>query len=422
MNAYLFLILILILGSFVLDLIVDRLNLTAIDTRIPDEFKDVYDAEKYSQSQQYLRDSTRFSMIRNAITVPVTLGFILLGGFAWVDSVARAPGWPMIPTGLLFAAVLLLLAQVMSVPFSLYDTFVLEERYGFNRTTPKTFVLDLAKGLALGALIGLPLFAVLLWFFSRAGTVAWLYSWAVVTVVQLVLMYVAPAYIMPLFNKFEPLEEGELRSAIQEYADREGFALEGIYSMDGSKRSARANAFFTGFGRMKRIVLFDTLIEKHSVDELVGILAHEIGHYKLRHIHKTLLVSVLSTGLMLFLLSIFLRAEGLYEAFGVSTAAIHGFFPIYGGMIFFGYLYAPISLLTGILVNRLSRKHEYEADAFAVRTTPERQVFIDALKKLTVDNLGNLRPHALKVLLEYSHPPVLQRIRAIRSVPAESTP
>ena len=417
MNTYLIVIISLLIISFLLDVVVDWLNVRAMNTQIPQEFDGFYDQEKYEKSQVYLRETTRYGMIKSCIVLPISIGFIVLGGFNWVDEVARSLGWGMIPTGLAFTGILILLTQLLSLPFSIYDTFVLEEKYGFNRTSPGTFMVDLIKGLVLTAAIGGPVLALLLWFFHATGPMGWLYSWGALLIIQLILLYVAPAYIMPLFNKFSPLDAGELKDSIQSYADKQGFSLEGIYTMDGSKRSSRSNAYFTGFGRMRRIVLFDTLIEKHSVAELVGVLAHEVGHYKLKHIHKGLVLSMLSTGLMLFFLSLVLRSTGLYEAFQVSTASIDDVFPIYGGMVFFGYLYTPISLITGILFNLLSRKHEYEADAYAIETSGHREAFIEALKKLTVDNLGNLSPHPFKVWLEYSHPTVLQRIQAIRNLP-----
>lgn len=416
MNIYVLIIIALLVLSFLLDSIVDWLNVRALKTKIPKEFEGYYDEQKYEKAQIYLKENTRFGLIKNSIILPISIAFILLGGFAWVDHSARSLGWGMIPTGLIFTGILLLLSQLLTLPFSLYQTFVIEEKFGFNRTSPRTFFLDLIKGLLLSILIGSAVLSTLLWFFQAAGSGAWIYSWLAILVIQLFLLYIAPVYILPLFNKFTPIESGELKNAIEEYAQAQGFSLEGIYTMDGSKRSSRSNAYFTGFGKMRRIVLFDTLIEKHTVPELVGVLAHEVGHYKLKHIHKGFVLSAFSTGLMLYLLSFFLRSPGLYEAFQVSTAPVQSQFPIYGGLVFFGFLYTPISILTGILFNFLSRKHEFEADAFAVSTCASYEPFIEALKKLTVDNLGNLSPHPLKVYLDYSHPTVLQRIQNIRDL------
>ena len=287
MNGYLLFIVALLIFQYVFSLVVEWLDSRNMRTEIPDEFKGLYDEEKYAKSQRYNRDNTRFDLVTSTLMLPVTLGFILLGGFRLVDGWARAAGGDgLILTGLLFAGILILLSQLVHLPFSIYSTFVLEEKYGFNRTTPKTFILDLIKGLLLTALLGGAIFSAILWFFSRVPENAWWYSWVAVTVFQFILIYLAPAYIMPLFNKFTPLEDGELKAAIQDYADRQGFSLQGIFKMDGSRRSAKSNAYFTGFGKWKRIVLFDTLIEKHEVDELVGVLAHEVGHFKLKHIGK----------------------------------------------------------------------------------------------------------------------------------------
>lgn len=414
MNLYLLFILAVLAADYLLGLTVDLANLRRLRTSIPEEFEDWYDEYKYRRSQEYLRDTTRFELIRSSIATPAVILFILFGGFAWVDEAARSAGWGVIGTGLLFAGILTLLSQVLNLPFRLYSTFVLEERYGFNRTGWATYVMDLLKQWLLLAVLGAPVLAALIWFFSTFDQ-AWLIAWAGLTALQLVLIYVAPVVILPLFNRFTPLEAGELRDAISRYADEQDIPLRGIFTMDGSRRSTKSNAYFTGFGRWRRIVLFDTLVEKHSVPELVSIFAHEVGHAKLHHIRRMLAVSVLSTGLMLFILSLFITHEGLYAAFGVSMEPLpDGRLPVYAGLVFFGFLYAPINLLLGIAVNLLSRRHEFEADAFAVRTAGDPGAMIQALKKLTVDNLTNLSPHPWKVFLEYSHPPVLERIAAIR--------
>ncbi len=418
MNTYLIVILLLLVGDFLLHFIVDLVNLRNVQTEIPSEFTGWYDAEKYSRSQLYLRETTRFDLIRSSMTTPLIVAFILLGGFRWVDDFARSAGGGVVLTGLIFAGVLILLSQLLSLPFSAHSTFVIEARYGFNKTTARTFILDFVKEFVLMIVLGGVVFAGLVWFFASAGTFAWLYSWIALTVVQFFLIYIAPVVILPLFNKFVPLEEGELKTSINEYAQDRGFSLKGIFTMDGSRRSTKSNAYFTGFGRWRRIVLFDTLIDKHSVKELVSILAHEVGHYKLHHIHRMLVSAVLSTGLMFFILSLFISRPGLYEAFRLDMASVAGAPPVYAGLILFGFLYAPISMLIGLAQNILSRRHEYEADAYAVRTAGDPDAMIEALKKLSVDNLSNLTPHPLKVFLEYSHPPVLQRIRAIRGLSA----
>ena len=407
MNFFLFVILTILIGSYLLDLVVEIANVRHLKTALPEEFADCYDGEKYRKSQEYLKENTRFGIITDSITTPVVIGFILIGGFNYVDQFARGFGLGSIYTGLIFAGLLLFASQVLGLPFSLYQTFRLEEKYGFNKTTPKTFFLDILKGWVLIAVLGSILFSGILWFFENAGPPAWLYCWIGLTLFQLFIMFIAPVVIMPIFNKFIPLEDGELKTAIREYAEEQGFKMKGIFSMDGSKRSTKSNAFFTGFGRFRRIVLFDTLIEKQTVDELVSILAHEVGHYRKKHIFKSVLISILTTGLMFFILSLFINNKDLFAAFQMQETSI------YASLFFFGFLYAPIEMILGILGNILSRKHEYEADAYAIKTAGNPQAMIMALKKLSVDNLSNLTPHPLKVFLGYSHPPVLERIRAI---------
>jgi STE24 endopeptidase len=414
MNGYLIFVLALLVFDYVLDLVVERLNLRALRTEIPEEFRGVYDAEKYAKSQNYLRENTRFEQLQNTLMLPVTIGFIWFGGFAWVDTLARSAGQGMIVTGLIFAAILGALAMIVGLPFKIYDTFVIETRYGFNKTTPATFIGDLVKEILLGAILGGAVLAGVLWFFANAGPLAWLYAWGALAAFQLVLMFIAPVVILPLFNKFTPLEDGELRQAIENYAAGQKVALSGIFKIDGSKRSTKSNAYFTGFGKTKRIALFDTLIANHTTPELVGVLAHEVGHAKLGHIKKFIVVSLVSSLMMFWILSRFIAEPQLYEAFGVSFEAIKGQLPIYAGLVFFGFLYSPIGMLLGLFGNILSRKHEFEADAFAAKTTGEAETMIAALKKLSVDNLSNLTPHPLKVFLEYSHPPVLARIEALR--------
>jgi STE24 endopeptidase len=414
-NGYFWFVMVLLGLAYVLDALVDWLNVRNLRETIPQEFAGVYDAEKYAKSQRYLRTNTRFGLVQSTIMLPLTIAFIALGGFGWVNRLAMSAGGGMIVSGLLFGAILVLISQVVGLPFSIYDTFVIEERFGFNRTTVKTFILDRLKGLALTALIGAPVFALVLWFFSGVGRWAWLYCWAALTLIQVMLMYIAPVVILPLFNKFIPLEDGDLRGAIEDYAAKQQFKLSGIFKIDGSKRSSKSNAYFTGFGRWRRIALFDTLIEKHTVRELVAVLAHEVGHYKKGHILKQLVIGICTSGAMLYILSLFLRRLGLYEAFGVAYEPFaSGALPIYAGIVFFGFLFTPINLLLSIFSNVLSRGFEYEADAYAAETTGESEPMISALKKLSVDNLSNLTPHPLKVFLQYSHPPVLQRIEAIR--------
>jgi len=303
-----------------------------------------------------------------------------------------------------------LLKMVISLPFSIYATFVIENRFGFNRTTKGTFALDLIKTLALAILLGGPLLAGILAFFEYAGTHAWLYCWGAATGYMLVVQYVAPTWILPLFNKFDPIEEGPLKNAILSYARSIQFPLKNVYVMDGSKRSTKSNAFFTGFGKHRRIVLFDTLIKQHSIEELLGILAHEMGHYKKKHLLVMLILGIAEIGLMFFLLSFFISYTKLFEAFYMDQISV------YAGMIFFGMLYSPIVFFLGLFTLMISRRNEYAADRFAIKTTGDSQSLAMALKKLSVDNLSNLLPHPLYVFLNYSHPPILERLKAIKEI------
>ncbi len=407
MNGYLVFILALLVFNWLLSLIVETLNVRNVSTEIPAEFEGIYDDEKYAKSQRYLKDNTRFGQIQAGIMLPLTIAFILLGGFSWINNLAQATSEHMILQGLVFGGILIVIGQIIGLPFGIYSTFVIEEKYGFNKTTAKTFIIDILKGLLLTVLLGAPIFALILWIFSSV-TNAWLWAWGSLSVIQLFIMFIAPVVILPLFNKFTPLEEGDLRSKIEIFADAQKYKLSGIFKIDGSKRSTKSNAYFTGFGKTKRIALFDTLIDNHSVAELVGVLAHEIGHCKLGHIKKSIIISLASSLLMFFILSLFISKPELHAAFGIDGT------PLYAGLIFFGFLYAPISMILSLLGNILSRKHEFEADAFAAETTKEPGEMISALKKLSVDNLSNLTPHPLKVFLEYSHPPVLERIKALR--------
>jgi STE24 endopeptidase len=334
---------------------------------------------------------------------------ILTGAFNMVDLFARHFELGSIWTGLVFAATLGLAATVINLPFSVYETFVIEEKYGFNKTTAKTFILDLIKSVILAVILGGLILAAILWFFEKTGPLAWIYCWLAVTVFEIFLLFIAPYVIMPLFNKFIPLEDGDLKTAVENYVKTQNFKMKGLFKMDGSKRSAKTNAFFTGFGKARRIVLFDTLIAKHTVPELVSIVGHEMGHYKKKHIPAAIVRAIATSGLMFCLLSLFIGNRRLFDAFKMQHISI------YAGLFFFSFLYTPIATVFGITENWTSRQHEYEADAYAVETTGDPAAMISTLKKLTVDNLSNLTPHPLKVVLAYSHPPVLDRIRAIRA-------
>lgn len=407
---YLTIILVFIIGNYLLNTIAETLNAAFAKPEIPAEFKNYYDAEGYKCSQEYLKENIRFKIIQATLLTSVIILLIASGGFNSIDRLARKFNQGPILTGLIFAGILFIGSQLIEIPFSLYHTFVIEAKFGFNRTTPRTFVFDTIKGLLLTMIIGATVFAAIIWFFMKMESGAWLLCWLTVTLIELFLLFVAPTVILPLFNKFIPLADGPLKQAIQEYARAHNFRMKGIFQMDGSRRSSKANAFFIGFGKFRRIVLFDTLIAKHTPEELVSILAHEMGHYKKRHYTKHIAISILSNGLMLFILSFFINNQGLFSAFKMEQRSI------YAGLLFFGFLYTPLSLVFSITAHVISRKHEYEADRYAVTTYPKPEAFITALKKLTVDNLSNLTPHPLTVFLHYSHPPVLERIKAIRGV------
>lgn len=408
MNIYLVIILIILIGNYLLELFVESLNVRHASNILPREFDSYYDADKYKKSQNYLKENTNFNLIREGFFTSLTLVFILAGGFNFIDNFARGFNFGPLLTGLIFAAALMLVVRFLNIPFFAYRTFVIEEKYGFNRTKVKTFILDILKSLIIGAIIGGVVFSLVLWIFGRAGSRAWFYCWLGVAVFQLFLVFIGPVVILPLFNKFVPLEEGELKEAIERYAASDNFKIKGIFRIDASRRSSKSNAYFTGFGKYRRIALFDTLIAKHSVEELVSVLAHEIGHYKRRHIIKNMAISLLSMGAMFYLLSLFINNPGLFAAFKMEKASI------YAGIFFFNFLYIPVAMFFSILSNYFSRRYEYQADAYAVSRYGRPEAFITALKKLSVDNLSNLTPHPLKVFLDYSHPPVLRRIEAIR--------
>ena len=410
MNSYLIFVLTVIIGTYILEFLVELLNMRHISPELPDEFNGWYDAGKYKNSQNYLKKNTVLDLVNKTFFTAAILVFILAGGFNSVDLLARCFGFGPIVTGLVFTGILVVTYQILDLPFTIYDTFVIENKFGFNTTTPKTFIFDIIKSAFIGAIIGGIVYSCVLWFFERFESWAWLYCWIAVTVIQIFILFLAPAVIFPLFNKFTTLEEGELKSAIEKYADSQGFKMKGLFKMDGSRRSTKSNAYFTGFGRFRRIVLFDTLIEKHTVEELVAVLAHEMGHYKMKHIFKNIVTAIILSGSIFWLLSLFMNNAGLFNAFRMEKTSI------YASLVFFGFLYSPVSLVLSVFGNVVSRKHEYEADEFSVKTGNNPEVLITALKKLSVDNLSNLTPHPMIVLLKYSHPPVLERIDRIRQI------
>ncbi len=412
MNAFFLIILGALVLDFMLRLVANLLNLKALKLELPPALEGVYRPEDYRNSQEYTRAAIHLHLAASTFGLLLLLCFWFAGGFNHLDLIVRSWGFVPIVNGLLYIGILLIAYALLMLPFSIYATFVIEERFGFNRTTPSTFFLDRVKGLALAVLLGIPLLAGILSLFEYSGPYAWLYCWIMITIFSLAIQFVAPTWIMPLFNKFTPLESGELKEAIVKYASSVNFPIKNVFVMDGSKRSSKSNAFFIGFGRNKRIVLFDTLIQKHTTPELVAMLAHEIGHYKKKHILQGMAISILHTALILFLLSVLLGSPGLYEAFYMQQQSI------YAGIVFFGLLYTPIELLLSIVMQTVSRKNEYEADRFAAETIDEPRNLVDALKKLSATNLSNLTPHPFYVFLNYSHPPLLQRVQAIQKCEA----
>ena len=401
----------IILGILILDFVVERvldyLNTTRWTSQLPDEVKGIYDEDKYRRQQAYSKTNHRFGMLTSSFSFVLIVLMLFFEGFAlvnqWALSVSASPVW----SALVFFGILLLASDLLSTPFDLYSTFVIEERYGFNKTTPKTYVLDKLKGWLLGALIGGGLLAPIIFIYLKTGERFWLYVWLVVSGFSIFMAMFYSSLIVPLFNKQTPLEEGELKQAIQNFASMVGFKLDNIYVIDGSKRSTKANAYFSGLGPKKRIVLYDTLIKDMEIPELVAVLAHEIGHYKKKHVLWSLLIGIIQTGLMLYIFSLLIDSPALSAALGVSEPSFHI------GLIAFGILYSPLSSVIGIGMNLFSRKNEYEADAFAAHHY-DGQPLASALKKLSVKNLSNLRPHPAYVFVHYSHPPLLKRLAAMR--------
>ena len=410
-NGYFIFVLVTVLGFFLLDFFSRMMNVSALKPDLPEAFADVFDADEYRKSQQYTREGTRFGLVEDSILLVVFLAFWWLGGFGWLDSLVRSYVVDnAILQGLLFMGLLQIGSTLISLPFELYDTFVIEEKFGFNKTTLGTFASDKVKGLLLTIVIGAPLLALILFLFSKFGPNAWLYGWIATSVFSFLMMYLAPTYIMPLFNKFKPLEDGELKTAIQEMSEKCEFPLSEVFEIDGSKRSTKANAFFAGIGKNKKIALYDTLIKNNGIGELVAILAHEIGHFKKKHIYQSMTLGVLQMGVLFFLLGKFLNNPGLFQAFGVEKVSV------YGSLVFFTFLFEPISKLLSVVMMILSRKNEYEADAYAAEVTGRPEDLISGLKKLSKDNLSNLTPHPFFVFLNYSHPPMIKRLAALEAL------
>ncbi|GAB5523261.1 MAG: M48 family metallopeptidase [Roseivirga sp.] len=405
-SSLLYLIIGIIVFDYLLDQSLDWLNFRHSKETLPARLSNIYEKAEYEKSQRYHKAQARFSFLSSAFSFIVSLALLGLGGFGYLDSLLRPLIDNEILLSLAFFGVLFVLSDIINTPFQWYSVFVIEEKFGFNKTTPKTFVLDKLKGYLLGAIIGGLLGYVLLWLIQELGTDFWLYALGVMALFILVTNLFYTSLILPLFNKLTPLADGALKEKIEKYAKGVSFPLDNIFVIDGSKRSTKANAFFSGLGKKKKVVLYDTLIEKQSEEELVAVLAHEVGHFKKKHIVLSLILSFVQMAAMLYVLSLLILNTELSVALGGDTLAIHL------NLIAFGLLFSPISRLTGLGMNILSRKNEFEADAYAAQTY-KAEPLQESLKKLSVTSLSNLSPHPWYVFMHYSHPPLIQRLEAL---------
>lgn len=394
----------ILLVNFIIDKILDYLNTKHFDDVIPSELEDVYDKEEYEKSQGYKKTNAKFSNLTRLFSLVLTLSFFFFDGFKFVDEIARNYSTNNIVIALIFFGIIMLGSDILTTPFSYYKTFVIEEKFGFNKTTKKTFIVDKIKGLLMTIVLGGVILALIIWLYQFAGNNFWMYAWALVAIFTVFINLFYAKLIVPLFNKQTPLEEGELKNAIEKYATEVGFTLKNVFVIDGSKRSTKANAYFSGFGSQKRITLYDTLINDLETDEIVAVLAHEVGHYKRKHIVFNLLSSILLTGFTFWILSLFVSLPIFSEALNVSISSFHI------GLIVFGILYSPISEITGLLMNIISRKFEYQADNYAKETFAAKPL-ITSLKKLSKNSLSNLTPHPAYVFMHYSHPTLLKRVQ-----------
>ena len=394
----------IIIINFIKDKFLDALNAKHFNDPIPKELNDVYDEEAYKKSQAYKATNYKFGIWTSLFSLLLTLTFLFLDGFEYVDHIARSYSEHPIIIALIFFGIIMIASDIISTPFAYYKIFVIEERFGFNKTTKKTFIVDKLKGWLMMAIIGGGIMALIIWFYQLTENQFWLYAWGTVALFSVFMNMFYSRLIVPLFNKQTPLEEGALRHKISEYAKSVGFSLNKIFVIDGSKRSTKANAYFSGFGSEKRVTLYDTLINDLEDEEIVAVLAHEVGHYKRKHIIFNLVTSVLSTGLTLYILSIFISNPLLSNAIGVETPSFHV------GLIAFGLLYSPISEITGLVMNYVSRVFEYQADDYA-KSTYKAEPLISSLKKLSKNSLSNLTPHSAYVFMHYSHPTLLDRVR-----------
>jgi len=399
-----YVILIIVIISFIFEQVVDYKNATWFSKPIPNLLSDVYDAEKYQQQQSYKFDNYRFSIISSSFSFILMVMMLLLNGFAFINQIVLLITDNYILQTLLFFGVFYGATMVISLPFSIYATFVIEKKYGFNTTTPKIFLSDMLKSLLLNIIIGGALLALIVYIYMLTTVYFWLLAWILITAFSLFMSIFYSTLIVPLFNKQTPLEEGELKTVIMNFAEKMKFSISNIFVMDGSKRSTKANAYFTGLGKRKRIVLYDTLINEMTTDEVVAVLAHEIGHFKHKHIYKSMIYGIIQMGIMLFIFGYFAQSNELSAALCVEKATFHI------ALIAFAIIYSPVSAVLDIFSNKQSRKNEYQADDFTKKYGISEHL-ITALKKLSSHNMSNLTPHPWAVFLEYSHPPLYERVK-----------
>jgi STE24 endopeptidase len=405
-NIIFFLILIIPITGFIIERYLDYLNSTMWSDNLPVRLEGICDREEYRKTQLYQRENDRLSFWSSSLNLAVILIVIIGGGFAFIDNFSRSISGNIIIVSLIFFGITGLISDVINIPFSIYDTFVIEKKYGFNTMTIRTFITDHIKSWFIAALIGAPVLGLIVWLYYISGEHFWLYAWGVITLFSVFINLFYSELIVPLFNKQTPLPDSHLRTEIESFAKKTGFRLKNIYVIDGSKRSTKANAYFSGFGPKKRIVLYDTLQDELTDEEIVAVLAHEIGHYKKKHVLFTLIFSVILTGLMLFLFSLVVNNPSLSQAMGAKQASFHL------GLIVFGILYSPLSLIIGMFSNYISRRNEFAADRF-VRENFKPEILGNALKKLSVKNLSNMMPHPAYVFFHYSHPPLLGRLEKL---------
>lgn len=408
MNMYLLVIILIIVLDWLLDEIKFRAIIKSLDPVVPAEFKDVVDAQEYHTNQNYNRRQVNFKRLKGYWGLLETILILGFGLFGILHRFVAGISENIYLQGIMFWAIFIGSQIIIDLPWGAYETFRIEEEFGMNKTTPKTFVSDIFKKNLLVALIGTPILLFVIYFFSNVS-MAWLWIWAGITLFSLIMNYLAQDLIMPLFNKYTPLEEGELKDMITAYTTKQNIKLKGIYRMDGSRRSTKGNAYYSGFGNSKRIVLFDTLIEELSPEEIVGVLAHEVGHGKLNHITKMMVSGSVKMLIMIGFIGLFIDQAQFYAAFGIEGS------PIYAGLALVMFLFAPVMLIISILGNYFSRAYEFQADAFARSTTGNAEALISGLKKLYVSSKNNLTPPKILVVLKYSHPPILERIKALKS-------